>query len=55
MSRYEVLATIWSEEHKKQIKTVIGVFDRFINARLFADAYNAHYCTTTEIVEYRKV
>ena len=55
MSRYEVLATIWSDEHKKQVKKVIGEFDRFMNAKLFANAYNAHYSTTVEIIEYRRV
>ena len=54
MSKYEVLATIWSEEHKKQIKTVIGEFDRYMNAKLFADAYSTHYSTTAEIIEYRR-
>ena len=52
MNKYEVWVTVWSEEHKQQIKIVAGTFDRFINAKLFADAYGAHYSTTAEIVEY---
>lgn len=55
MSKYEVLTILWSEEHKKQIKEVIGEFNRYINAKIFADAYSAHYSATTEIIEYRKV
>ena len=52
MSKYEVWVTIWSEEHKKQIKVVAGEFDRFMNAKLFSEAYEKHYSATTEIVEY---
>lgn len=52
MSKYAVWVTVWSEEHKAQIKVVAGTFDRFMNAKLFADAYNEHYKTNAEIVEY---
>ena len=52
MSKYEVWVTIWSEEHKKQIKVIAGEFDRFLNAKLFADAYEKHYSASAEIVEY---
>ena len=54
MSKYEVWVTVWSEEHKKQIKVVAGEFDRFMNAKIFADAYSAHYSATAEIVEYTR-
>ena len=54
MSKYEVWVTIWSEEHKKQIKVVAGEFDRYMNAKLFAEAYGAHYSTSAEIVEYTR-
>ena len=54
MRKYEVWVTVWSEEHKKQIKVVAGEFDRFMNAKLFADAYSAHYSASAEIVEYTR-
>ena len=54
MSKYEVWVTVWSEEHKKQIKVVAGEFDRYMNAKLFAEAYGAHYSTSAEIVEYTR-
>ena len=52
MKKYEVWVTIWSDEYKKQIKVVAGEFDRYMNAKLFADAYANHYSTNPEIVEY---
>lgn len=52
MKKYEVLVTVWSDEFKKQIKVVAGEFDNFVNARIFANAYNDRFSTTAEIVEY---
>lgn len=52
MSKFEVLTTVWSDEEKKQVKVVAGEFDRFMNAKLFADAYENHYSAKAEIVEY---
>lgn len=52
MSKYEVWVTVWSEEYEKQIKVIAGEFDKFINAKLFAEAYKNHYCASAEIVEY---
>lgn len=54
MSKYEVWVKIWSEEQKAQIKVVAGTFDRYMNAKLFADAYKEHYSSEAEIVEYVK-
>lgn len=54
MSKYEVWVTVWSAEHQKQIKVVAGEFDRFMNAKLFAEAYENHYSAKTEIVEYKR-
>lgn len=53
-NKYEVWATIWSNEYKKQIKVVVGEFDRCMNAKIFADAYSRYYSATTEIVEYTR-
>ena len=52
MKKYEVLAMVWNREQKKQVKVVIGVFDKFTNARIFANAYHAEYSSNTEIVEH---
>lgn len=54
-SKYEVWVTIWSEEHKSQIKVVAGTFTELMNARIFAQAYANTYSATAEIVEYREM
>lgn len=55
MSKYEVCVTVWSEEQKARIKVVAGTFDRFMNAKLFADAYRNYYAVSNvEIIEYVK-
>lgn len=54
MKKYEVEVIRWNEELKKQVKVVAGTFDRFIDAKLFADAYSQHFSATAEIVEYRR-
>lgn len=41
--KYYVIATVWSEEHEKQVKKIVGEFDSHINATIFRDAYNQHY------------
>ena len=51
MKKYEVLATVWNREEKKQVKVVAGVFDKITNAIIFRDAYNKIYKTNAEIVE----
>ena len=47
--RFVVIATIWSEKEKKQVKTICGMFASYMNAELFAKAYSEHYKTATEI------
>ena len=47
--RFVVIATAWSEEEKKQVKIICGMFPRYIEAELFAKAYSEHYKTTAEI------
>ena len=54
MSKFEVMATVWSSEQQKQMQIVIGEFDEYMNAKIFADAYSAYYSSTTEIVEYKR-
>lgn len=53
-NKYEVWVTVWSDEYKKQIKVVAGEFDRYMNAKIFADAYSGRYSATAEIVEYTR-
>lgn len=55
MSKFEVWATMWSAEFGKQVKVLIGEFDRITNAQLFAKAYEEHYSTEVEIVEYKRI
>lgn len=52
MNKYEVWVTLWSCEYKQQIKKLAGTFDSFMNAKLFKEAYDNHYSTNAEIVEY---
>lgn len=47
--RFVVIATVWSEEEKKQVKTICGMFARYIEAELFAKAYSEHYKAAAEI------
>lgn len=51
MKTYFVIATVWSEEHKKQIKVIAGQFTKFMNALIFCDAYNAFYHANATIEE----
>ena len=52
MSKFEVLTTVWSNEQEKQVKVVAGEFDRYMNAKLFAEAYEKFYSAKVEIIEY---
>lgn len=51
-AKYEVVVTRWSDEDKRQVKVVAGEFGRFMDAKLFADAYANYYKANPEIVEY---
>lgn len=51
MSKFEVWVTVWSDEYGKQVKVIAGEFDRYMNAKLFADAYSKLYSATTDIEE----
>ena len=55
MRKYEVWVKVWSEEYRKQVKVVAGEFDKFVNAKLFAEAYNKRYSATAEIVEHASI
>ena len=47
--KFVVIATAWSEEEKKQVKTICGMFASYMNAELFAKAYSEHYKSTAVI------
>lgn len=49
--KYEVQATVWGRKEGKQIKVVVGSFDKITNAIIFRDAYNKTYRSNAEIVE----
>ena len=48
--KYFVIAKHWDDNKKDIVKRIAGVFDRYIDAALFRDAYNAHYHANAEIV-----
>lgn len=47
--KFVVIATVWSEEEKKQVKVIRGMFAEYLDAELFAKAYSEFYKTATEI------
>lgn len=47
---FKVIATVWDDKLEKQVKVVVGEFDRISNANLFKRAYEAHYNVETELV-----
>lgn len=49
--KYFVIAKHWDDSKKDIVKRIAGAFDRYIDAALFRDAYNAHYHANAEIVE----
>ncbi len=49
-AKFKVLTTVWDRNSEKQVKTVVGEFDNFANAKLFAKAYEIHYSAKTELV-----
>lgn len=48
--KYFVVATQWSAKAQTQIKVVVGMFDTFVCAEIFRDAYSRHYSAEAEIV-----
>lgn len=48
--KFKVVATIWDANLEKQIKVVVGEFDRLANARIFKKAYEDHYSAETELI-----
>ena len=51
-NKYEVWATVWNSELGQPIKKVVGEFDKFMNAHIFAEAYREYYSASAEIIEY---
>lgn len=51
--RYQVFAVQWDSKSKMQQEFLIGEFTSYMNAKLFRDAYSAHYSATALIKEIR--
>ena len=49
--KYFVIATCWNDEKKAAVKCIEGVFDSYMNASIFRDAYDKYYSTNAVIVE----
>ena len=47
--KFVVITTAWSEEEKKQVKVISGMFQRYKEAKMFAETYSEHYKAATEI------
>lgn len=53
--RFVVIATVWSEEEKKQVKVIRGMFAEYLDAELFAKAYSEFYKAVPEIKDVNRV
>lgn len=53
--RFVVIVTVWSEEEKKQVKVIRGMFAEYLDAELFAKAYSEFYKTVPEIKDVNRV
>lgn len=51
--KYQVWALQFDSESKMQREFMIGEFTSYFNAKLFRDAYNAHYSASARIEEIR--
>ena len=49
--KYFVIATCWNDEKEEAVKCIEGVFDSYMNASIFRDAYDKYYSTNAVIVE----
>ena len=51
MTQYFVIATVWSDEKKAQVKEIQGTFTDYICAHIFTEAYNKRYNANAYIVD----
>ena len=49
--KYFVIATKWSSEEHKQVREIVGAFEKAYLAVIFKDAYNKEFSATAEVVE----
>lgn len=49
--KYFVIATHWDNEKKAQAKYIAGLFDNYVNASLFKQAYNDRYHADAKVVK----
>ena len=53
--RYEVKAKLWNDEINMIVYKVVGSFDDYVCASLFAEAYSKHYSAGADIITYQEV
>lgn len=53
--KYFVIATVFDDRAGAQIQKIVGAFDVYHLAHLFADAYNNHYHATATVVSADKL
>ena len=54
MKKYYVIINQWDSTKNKMVEgKVIGEFDNFMNASLFATSYENYYLSSTKIVEVK--
>lgn len=53
MKKYYVIINKWDSTKNKMVEKVAGEFDSFMNANLFAIAYENYYSSSTKIVEVK--
>lgn len=53
MKKYEVWATVYSTILKAQVRVCVGEFSNYINASIFAKAYNNHYSSDATILTFK--
>ena len=49
--KYFVISTHWDDEREAAVKYIVGEFDKYNNARIFKEAFNANFSTHAVIVE----
>ena len=53
MKKYYVIINKWDSTKNKIVEQVAGEFDSFMNANIFANAYENYYSSSTRIIEVK--
>ena len=51
MKKYVVIVKKWDHDLREQVEVIAGEFGAYIYAKLFAEAYEAHYKASPTISE----